>query len=170
MDKIITVRALESFSVHNHDEDKTELLGEVEKGEVLLAYLHEETGEYFADDRQHREVYVGKIDILDHLYLDESFELVQIGMNVEYKKDFLFHALASMGNACGNMSWAYTCVGDIEDVPEELKARMKQINEQIHGLQEELRMIQDSLHLQEQLRMIRDSLHECCPNCSPDEN
>ncbi|RFB28235.1 hypothetical protein DZB91_24315 [Brevibacillus sp. VP] len=59
-------------------------------------------------------------------------------MTVEYKKDFLFHALASMGAASGNMAWANTCVEDIEDVPEELKARMKQINEQIHGLQEEL--------------------------------
>lgn len=35
MEKLITVRALESFTVHNHD--KTEVLGEVEKGEVLLA-------------------------------------------------------------------------------------------------------------------------------------
>ncbi|WP_236645949.1 hypothetical protein [Brevibacillus sp. VP] len=134
MDKIITVRALESFSNYSQDE----VIGEVEEGEVLLAYLHEATEEYFADDRQHREVYVGEIDILGYLYLDEDFELVQIGMTVEYKKDFLFHALASMGAASGNMAWANTCVEDIEDVPEELKARMKQINEQIHGLQEEL--------------------------------
>ncbi|MCR8994498.1 hypothetical protein [Brevibacillus laterosporus] len=168
MDKLITVRALESFSVYNPDE--TELLGEVEKGEVLLAYLHEETGEYFAEDRQGRDIYVGELDIHENLNLDSGFKLVQIGMTVEHKKNFLFKAIASMGHGSGHMSLANNCVADIEDVPDEVKARMKQINEQIHGLQEELRMIRDSLHLQEQLRMIRDSLHECCPDCSPDEN
>ncbi|MGF9909549.1 hypothetical protein [Brevibacillus porteri] len=144
MEKLITVRALESFSVHNLDE--TEVLGEVDKGEVLLAYLNEAAGEYFAEDRQHREIYVGEIDILGNLDLVEDFELVQVGMTVEYKKDFLFHALASMGNASGQMSWANTCVRDIQDVPDEVKARMKQINVQIHELQEQLRTIRGSLH------------------------
>ncbi|MGG1444893.1 hypothetical protein ABE354_23155 [Brevibacillus laterosporus] len=141
MDKLITVRVIESFSNYSQDE----VIGEVEKGEVLLAYLHEATGEYFAEDRQGREMYVGELDIHENLNLDSGFELVQIGMTVEHKKDFLFKALASMGNGSGHMSWANNCVADIEDVPDEVNVRMKQINAQIHDLQEQLRMIRDSL-------------------------
>ena len=143
MEKLITVRALESFTVHNQDE--TEVLGEVEKGEVLLGYLHEESGEYFAEDRRHREIYVGERDMLGNLELDEGFEFVQLGMTIEYKKDFLFRALANMGNASGTMAWANTCVEDIQDVPDEVKARMKQINVQIQELQEQLRTIREAL-------------------------
>jgi hypothetical protein len=143
MGKIITIRAREHFTVHNQDE--TEVIGEVAEGEVLLAYLYEESEEYFAEDSQHREIYVGELDISGNLELYEEFELVQIGMTVEYKKDFLFRALANMGGASGQMAWANTCVGDIEDVPDELKARMKQINVQIHELQEELRTIREAL-------------------------
>jgi len=82
MEKLITVRALESFTVHNQDD--SEVLGEVAKGEVLLAYLNEAAGKYFAEDRQHREIYVGEIDSLGNLDLVEDFDLVQIGMTVEY--------------------------------------------------------------------------------------
>jgi len=66
-------------------------------------------------------------------------------MTIEYKKDFLFRALANMGNASGTIAWANTCVEDIEDVPDEVKARMNRINVQIHELQEELRTIREAL-------------------------
>ncbi|GIO08763.1 hypothetical protein J31TS6_47910 [Brevibacillus reuszeri] len=118
---MITVRAKESFTLYDHDE--TEVLGEVEANEVYLAILHEESGEYFIDDKEYREILVGEIDVYGNLKLSEDFEFVQNGMTQKFKLDFLFHALASMGNASGQMSWANTCVGDIEDISDETKAR-----------------------------------------------
>lgn len=144
MEKLIMVRSLESFSVHYHN--GTDGIGEVENGEVLLAVLHEGSGEYFARDRHGKEIYVGKIDKHDNLDLDFNFEFVQIGMTDEHKKNFLFQALASMGNASAQMSWANNSVEDIQEVPDELKVRMKQINAKIHELQDELRSIRESIH------------------------
>lgn len=55
--------------------------------------------------------------------------------------DFTFQSLAHMGNASHHMAWANTVLEDVKEVPEELKADMKQINAEIHRIQERLREI-----------------------------
>lgn len=55
--------------------------------------------------------------------------------------DFIFQALAFMGNASFQMSLANTVVQDVEEVPSKLKAEMKQVNRLIQELQEKLREI-----------------------------
>lgn len=55
--------------------------------------------------------------------------------------DYIFQALAHMGNASHQISWANTVVEDLTDVPEELKSEMKQINQTIYELQQRLREI-----------------------------
>lgn len=55
--------------------------------------------------------------------------------------DFIFQAVAHMGNSSSLMSWANNCVEDVKVVPQDLKVEMKQINMQIHELQDRLREI-----------------------------
>ncbi|WP_103111012.1 hypothetical protein [Brevibacillus reuszeri] len=71
----IMVRAIESFTVYNHD--GTILEGEVDEGQEFVANLHEETEEYFTKDKYGREIYVGELDRSGALQLDEAFEIVQ---------------------------------------------------------------------------------------------
>lgn len=55
--------------------------------------------------------------------------------------DYIFSALAYMGNSSHQMSWANNCLEDILVVPENLKKEMIQINSKIHELQDKLREI-----------------------------
>lgn len=55
--------------------------------------------------------------------------------------DYIFQALAHMGNASHHMSWANTVVAALTEVQEELKTKMKHINQSVHELQELLREI-----------------------------
>ena len=61
------------------------------------------------------------------------------------QEDFIFQALAHMGNASHLMSWANNCVEDVTEVSKEVKNEMKQINETIHHLQERLREIKNQV-------------------------
>lgn len=147
MNNVITIRAVEGFTEYNHNE--TEVTGKVSKGEEFVAWLDDKSQEYLTEDSEYREVYVGKLDNEGKLTLDEYFELIQEGISLPFKDSYLFHALASMGNASGHMAWANTCVRDVADIPEEMKKRMKNINKQIHELQEEIRTIKSSLNQSE---------------------
>lgn len=146
MKTVITVRAVEGFAEYNHD--NTEVTGEATAGEEFVAALHSESQEYFAEDNQSREIYVGEIDSDGNLQLDECFELVQEGISPPFKANYLTAAVSYMGNASHQMAWANNCVEDVQEVPEELKARMKQINAHIHDIQEELRVIRKSLRVE----------------------
>lgn len=70
--KHIKVKAIESFEVYNHNRT---LSSKVDEWERFTATLDEESGEYFAQDFEGREVYVGCIDADGNLVLDESFVL-----------------------------------------------------------------------------------------------
>jgi hypothetical protein len=61
------------------------------------------------------------------------------------KDDLLFRALANMGNASNLMAWANTCIEEVTDVPEEIKAEMIGINATIHRLQEHLREVRKNI-------------------------
>jgi hypothetical protein len=55
--------------------------------------------------------------------------------------DFIFQALAHLGNASHLTSWANTVIEDVDRVPQELKIEMIQICEKIHVIQDQLRLI-----------------------------
>ncbi|WP_409177475.1 hypothetical protein [Brevibacillus fortis] len=74
MEKQIKVRAIESFEVYSLED--SELLGEIVEGEELIADLHEESKEYFAKDKEGREVYVGELDATSQLQLENCFVLI----------------------------------------------------------------------------------------------
>ncbi|TXR91726.1 hypothetical protein DN390_28835 [Bacillus sp. SH7-1] len=57
------------------------------------------------------------------------------------EKDYLFQALAYMGEASAQISWANTVLEDVDKVPRELKDSMIQVNQVIHDLQDKLRKI-----------------------------
>lgn len=57
--------------------------------------------------------------------------------------DELFSALAHMGVASHQMSWANTLVSDVDAVPDEVKKNMKNINNAIHELQIQIREIRE---------------------------
>ncbi|MFD0673945.1 hypothetical protein [Cohnella sp. GCM10027633] len=59
--------------------------------------------------------------------------------------DFIFQALAHMGNASNHNSWANTVLEHCAEVPHELKEKIKSINSDIHLYQEELRAIRNAL-------------------------
>lgn len=61
------------------------------------------------------------------------------------QNDYIYQALAHMGNATHVMSWANNCVEDVKEVPEELKSAMRMINSEIHRLQEKLREIRSAM-------------------------
>lgn len=58
--------------------------------------------------------------------------------------DFVFQALAHMGNASHLMSWANNYVEDVAAVPQELKSEMVQLTSEINRLQERLREIRNA--------------------------
>ena len=62
-------------------------------------------------------------------------------MSKQEKRDYLFTALARMGNASSEMAWANNCVEDINEVPADLKEEMVNINRTIYKLQERLREV-----------------------------
>ncbi|MCR8983208.1 hypothetical protein [Brevibacillus laterosporus] len=72
--KQIKVRAIESFEVYSFND--SELLGKIDEGEELIADLHEETEEYFTNDKEGREVYVGELDSSGQLQLEDCFVLI----------------------------------------------------------------------------------------------
>ncbi|AYF85064.1 hypothetical protein D7J84_28755 (plasmid) [Bacillus thuringiensis] len=53
--------------------------------------------------------------------------------------DYLFQALAYMGNVSQFMSWANTVLELVEEVPEELKKEIKKVHSGIWEMQEKLR-------------------------------
>jgi hypothetical protein len=56
-------------------------------------------------------------------------------------KDAIFRALSWMGSASNSMSWANNNLEDLGEVSEEIKSEMKQINVEIHRMQEKIRAI-----------------------------
>lgn len=72
--KTINVRVLEDAKEFD---DLDEIIAEVKKNEILEAKLHEETEEYFAEDSQGREWYVGELDVLGNLKLSYGLELIE---------------------------------------------------------------------------------------------
>ncbi|MNW46851.1 hypothetical protein D3C74_241650 [compost metagenome] len=141
MENCIKIRVIDAFTEYNHD--KSIVLSEVDEGELLLAELHPDSEEYFAKDKKGREVYIGRLNPTGGLELDEGFELITKQMS----KDYLFSALAYMGNASGQISWANNCLEDAEGVPTELKIAIKGLNSAIHGFQEQLRGIRDNIEV-----------------------
>ncbi|WP_260288395.1 hypothetical protein [Peribacillus aracenensis] len=55
------------------------------------------------------------------------------------QEDYMFQALAYMGNASFQMAWANTVISNDNKVSEELKLEMKQINKNIQDIQKKLR-------------------------------
>ncbi|MDZ4533932.1 hypothetical protein ORM92_22860 [Bacillus cereus] len=55
------------------------------------------------------------------------------------ENDYVFQALAYMGNASQFMSWANTVLELVEEVPEELKEEIKKVHSGIWRMQEKLR-------------------------------
>ncbi|MDP1457496.1 hypothetical protein Q8G37_13635 [Bacillus wiedmannii] len=55
------------------------------------------------------------------------------------ENDYVFQALAYMGNASQFMSWANTVLELVEEVPEELKEEIKKVHSSIWETQEKLR-------------------------------
>ncbi len=72
-------------------------------------------------------------NVLDHRPNLEN--LKKIGK----EDDFLFQALAYMGNASQFMSWANTVLELVEEVPEQLKQDIKKVHSGIYEMQEKLR-------------------------------
>lgn len=73
--------------------------------------------------------------LLEMQPLRENFKLIG------KEKDYIFQALAYMGEASSQMSWANTVLEDINEVPKELKVAMLQVNKIINDLQDKLREI-----------------------------
>jgi hypothetical protein len=67
----------------------------------------------------------------------------QVVLTEQEKLDYMFHALAYMGNASSQMSWANNCVEDVSEIPEELKSDMKKINVEIYRIQEQIRAVRN---------------------------
>ncbi|MED3026174.1 MULTISPECIES: hypothetical protein [Bacillus cereus group] len=59
------------------------------------------------------------------------------------ENDYVFQALAYMGNASQFMSWANTVLELVEEVPEELKEEIKKVHSGIWETQEKLREIKN---------------------------
>ncbi|MDA1764216.1 hypothetical protein PDK32_28775 [Bacillus cereus] len=57
--------------------------------------------------------------------------------------DYVFQALAYMGDASQFMSWANTVLALVDDVPEQLKRDIKKVHLGIHEMQEKLREIKN---------------------------
>lgn len=55
------------------------------------------------------------------------------------EEDYVFQALAYMGNASQFMSWANTVLELVEEVPEQLKQDIKKVHSGIWEMQEKLR-------------------------------
>ncbi|MRC17294.1 hypothetical protein GH866_16920 [Bacillus thuringiensis] len=72
-------------------------------------------------------------NVLDHRPNLEN--LKKIGK----EDDYLFQALAYMGDASSKMSWANTVLDLVEEVPEELKKEIKKVHSGIWRMQEKLR-------------------------------
>ncbi|MGG3307340.1 hypothetical protein ABER23_07925 [Paenibacillus lautus] len=75
--KQIKVKAIEGFEVYNHDQSN--LLNRVCEGEEFEATFDEVSGEYYSNDSEGREVYIGTFNTGGHLELDESFVLIGTG-------------------------------------------------------------------------------------------
>ncbi|WP_309260501.1 hypothetical protein [Bacillus cereus] len=73
--------------------------------------------------------------VLEMQPLRENFKLIG------KEKDYIFQALAYMGQASSQMSWANTVLEDVNEVPKELKDAMIQVNQVIQDLQDKLRRI-----------------------------
>ena len=79
--KTIKVKCTDGFRQYTND-GKATLLAEVEEDKEYVAYLHEETQEYFAHDQEGREFLAGEIrwnkeSKRDELVLIEGLELVE---------------------------------------------------------------------------------------------
>lgn len=79
--KTIKVKCTDGFRQYTND-GKLTLLAEVEEDKEYVAYLHEETQEYFAHDQEGREFFAGEIrwnkeTKRDELVLIEELELVE---------------------------------------------------------------------------------------------
>lgn len=73
--------------------------------------------------------------VLEMRPLRENFKLIG------KEKDYIFQALAYMGEASAQISWANTVLKDFDKAPKELKDQMIQVNQVIHDLQDKLRRI-----------------------------
>jgi hypothetical protein len=76
-----------------------------------------------------------KKQVLEMQPLRDNFKLIG------KEKDYIFQALAYMGGATAQMSWANTVLEDVDKVPKELKNEMIQVNQIINDLQDKLRKI-----------------------------
>ncbi|MGE6717867.1 hypothetical protein ACQKGD_10885 [Peribacillus frigoritolerans] len=56
--------------------------------------------------------------------------------------DYLFQALAHLGNGSHKLSIATTVMSELDEVPEDLKTELKGIQQQLHDFQDKLRNIQ----------------------------
>lgn len=63
---------------------------------------------------------------------------------IRKNNDLIFQSLAEMGMSSKHMAWANTVIENA-DVPQELKQKMKAINQQIHDVQQELRTYKSPL-------------------------
>jgi len=72
-------------------------------------------------------------NVLDHRPNLEN--LKKIGK----EDDYVFQALAYMGDASSKMSWANTVLELVEEVPEQLKRDIKKVHSGIYDMQEKLR-------------------------------
>ncbi|USP56392.1 hypothetical protein J2N67_006641 (plasmid) [Bacillus thuringiensis] len=59
------------------------------------------------------------------------------------EEDYVFQALAYMGNASHFMSWTNTVLELVEEVPEELKEEIKRVHSSIWVMQERLRSLEN---------------------------
>ncbi|MDM5270512.1 hypothetical protein AAHB47_01525 [Bacillus wiedmannii] len=72
-------------------------------------------------------------DVLD--YRPNLENLKAMGL----ENDYVFQALAYMGNASQFMSWANTVLALVDNVPEKLKQDIKKVHSGIYEMQEKLR-------------------------------
>ena len=56
-------------------------------------------------------------------------------------KDYIFQSLVFMGEASQGLSLASTVLRELEEVPEDLKANLHSIQNQLHDLKEHIRKV-----------------------------
>ncbi|MFJ7552524.1 hypothetical protein ACIQXZ_01230 [Bacillus thuringiensis] len=76
-------------------------------------------------------------NVLDHRPNLENLKVIG------KEEDYVFQALAYMGNASHFMSWTNTVLELVEEVPEELKEEIKRVHSSIWVMQERLRSLEN---------------------------
>lgn len=73
MDTNIRVKVMYDDTVYNK---WGEIINETYAGEIIDAFLNEDTEEYFGKDHEGREVFVASLDMYGKLVLEPGFKLV----------------------------------------------------------------------------------------------